>query len=840
MPFQALDFQQTVIDGLVARLTAQAALYRQLAHHPDGATRARLHDAGLVLVAPTGAGKTGMAIEAIARFRDAEPAERVLWFWFAPFSGLVEQSAASLRAQAPQLPLLDLATDRRLDAVQGGGVFVTTWASLAAAKAESRKARERSDAGMALDDLLALARAQGQRIGVVVDEAHHGFHKARQAQALFRDVLRPDYALMMTATPRDGDVAGFEKDTGYRLGRPEDWASVARADAVREGLLKSGVRVVRFIARDGDENQLIDFEQLALRECAATHRALKQQLGEAGIALTPLMLVQVPDGKAAQEAARKYLVDQLGFSVTAVRLHTSDEPDPDLLALAQDPSVEVLVFKMAVAMGFDAPRAFTLAALRGARDAAFGVQVMGRIARVHPLLRHRGDLPPTLGQGYVFLANHESQEGLLAAGAEINKLRTQAPDLGSTVTLTVSGAAQQVQVVDAGRSFALPFAAATSDAALPAGTAIDADDKAVEAPAQWTSTAQSALGLLGGVSAGAPSLPATGNVAAGTAMPVPLAMSIAPGLHRYPRRAVVPERIASERLPDAPRDFESRLVDHVDFSEQVLAARMKSRAKVLRSESEMFVNAQVSEGEQDVWASLSPEAVAVKAEQIALRLKDANHRFVRERLLLRFRRAIEQSGAMPPDDDEALEQQLDLVLVRHPRLLTAAYRAARLHALQRPDAVLPAAIERETPLAPAARNAFGVFDDDMNADELAIAKLLDAHPIVRWWHRNRSDARSVDAIGLYAWDEGDGFFPDFVVSIEGRETTDRIALLEVKGSHLWGQTKEVDKAGATHPSHGPVYFVGRRKGEAEFRFLRPLGDRLEPEAAFEINRLRWV
>lgn len=836
MPFQALDFQATVIDGLLARLRQQAALYRQLSNNPHGEAQARRQDAGLVLVAPTGAGKTGMAIETLAKFAADE---RVLWFWFAPFNGLVEQAASALRAQAPQLTILDLASDRRLAAVQSGGVFVTTWSALAASNAEARKARVRSDAGLAIDELLVLARQQGLHIGVVVDEAHHGFHKAKQAQALFRDVLKPDYALMMTATPRDGDVAGFERDTGYRLGRPEDWASVARVDAVAKGLLKPGVRVVRFLARDGDEKQLIDFERLALRECTLTHRAIKAQLAERGIGLTPLMLVQVPDGKVAQDAARAFLVDSLGFAESAVRLHTSDEPDPDLLALAQDPSVEVLIFKMAVAIGFDAPRAFALAALRGARDASFGVQVVGRIVRVHPLLRHRSDLSPALQQGYVFLANAESQEGLLAAGAQINALRTQAPELGSTVTLTVSGGQQEVQVVDAGRSFALPFAPAGTGAsdgsAVPA--ALDASGERIDAPAPWTTAAQSALGLIGGDGLAAPRPPLSSTPAdAGT----PLAMQVAQGTLRYPRRAGVPERIASERLPAAPQDFETRLADFVDFSQEVLGARMKSRAKVLRSESEVFGSEAISEGEQDIWATLSPEAVASKADQIALRLKDANLRLIRERLLERFRTAIEYSGAVPPDDEEELDQQLDLVLVRHPTLLTKAFKTARLHALQRPEAVLREAIESDIPLAPAARNAYGVFENDMNPDELAIAKLLDAHPQVRWWHRNRSDARSSDAVGLYAWDEGDGFYPDFVVSITERPTPDGIALLEVKGSPLWNQPKEIEKGSAVHPDHGRVYMVGRRKGEQEYRFLLPLKDRLEPEGVFEINRLRWV
>lgn len=101
------------------------------------------------------------------------------------------------------------------------------------------------------------------------------------------------------------------------------------------------------------------------------------------------MLVQVPDGKAAIEKARRYLIDVLKFHEDAVRVHTADEPDANLLALVHDPAVEVLLFKMAVALGFDAPRAFTLAALRGA-DAT------GR-AHGRPLRHHRAGIYEHLG-----------------------------------------------------------------------------------------------------------------------------------------------------------------------------------------------------------------------------------------------------------------------------------------------------------------------------------------------------------------------------------------------------------------------------------------------------------
>ena len=285
MPLNLKLFQEEVCAGIVARFDNVCALYddpRLTDATEVDAVRQR--DGAVVLQAPTGAGKTIIAVEALARFSREH---RVMWFWFAPFAGLVEQSRAVIAAHAPSLRLLDLDSDRRLGAVDGGGVFVTTWGSVAARNADSRRARSKGDDGQSLDALIAQARTDGVRIGCVVDEAHHGFHKAAQARAFFSEVLKPDYTLMMTATPRDADAQAFERDTGYRIGEPADWASVSRHDAVEAGLLKRGVRIVRFLARDGDAAQLIDFEHLALRECAAMHRHIQDTLRTAGIALTP-------------------------------------------------------------------------------------------------------------------------------------------------------------------------------------------------------------------------------------------------------------------------------------------------------------------------------------------------------------------------------------------------------------------------------------------------------------------------------------------------------------------------------------------------------------------------
>jgi len=845
MPLILKPFQERICGEIVARMDNVRALYDGLrGASEDALAQTRLRDGALVLQAPTGAGKTVIAVEAMRRMSEREP---VLWFWFAPFAGLVEQSRGTIAGHAPELVLFDLESDRRLDTVRGGGVFVTTWASVAASNARSRLARTRSDAGLSIDEVIVLARAEGLRIGCVVDEAHHGFQKAAQARAFFKDVLAPDYAIMMTATPRDADIVAFERATGYGVGTVEDWASIGRQDAVSAGLLKRGVRLVRFLARDGDTAQLIDFEHLALRECAAMHGQIKIALAKAGIGLTPLMLVQVPDGKAAQEAARKFLVEQMRFDEAAVRLHTADEPDPDLLSLAHDPTVEVLIFKMAVALGFDAPRAFTLAALRGARDPSFGVQVIGRIVRRHALVQSRSDLPDVLEHGYVFLANAQAQEGLLNAGAQINAMRTQGPELGTQTVLTVIGDRAEVQIVRSGESMSLLVSPSgmraveiegDGSAIDDAHAAVDLDQSAsttattndgAHAQAALAGYAQSLLSLSGGQ---APE-PSRGVDAA------PMLALGQSSVLRYPRRAEVPDLLWSERLPPVASDFEARLASFVEFNDAVLASRMRTRVQLRRSERDLFADAvQADEALEDIWASVEPAAVAERAEQIRARLSEANDRELYRRLLQRFREALIEGGFEIPDDEEALMQQLDLIQVRHPRLLRDAYRRMRHTQVQDIEVPLPAEWHSDVPLESARRGSYGVFPPDLTSDEALVARMLDADERVRWWHRNPASGAS--ALGLYRWDEGAGFYPDFVVALHERDTEHGIALLEVKGEPYWALPSEVEKSSAHHPRYGAVFMVGRRRGERQFFHLRELSGRLQTEAPFTIDRLRFA
>ena len=625
---ELLKFQQEAHDALAARFREVRTQYDRLGDNPVDQDVIRKRSGAILLQAPTGSGKTLLACRLLATLSDEE---RIVWFWFAPFSGVIDQTRATIQAQSPTLPLLNLEVDRRLDGLRPGGVFVTTWQSVATSNKEGRKARISGDGGLALDDLLVAAREDGYRIGCVVDEAHHGFKKAAEAKRFFTETLQPDYTLMMTATPKDADAKAFARETGYQVGDEDNWASVCRHDGVMCGLLKKGVKMVRFIVRNADDGKLVDFERTALRECSAMHRRIKETLAASGISLTPLMLVQVPNGGQHIDMAREYLIGTLGFAESSVRVHTASEPDSDLMSLANDPSVEVLIFKMAVALGFDAPRAWTLAALRGARDASFGVQVVGRLMRRHRLL-HGREVPPELEHGYVFLANSEAQEGLMEAGDLINRMPNQISELGSQTVVTIIAGTPGVQVVRCGEPLRLFGSAPVPEADVTAAVA----------------TTPAPLNSQGFLLDQADWLPVASNFTKETSMAgesrgSSLILALAADARReyqFPLREHAPQILVTEKMPPLPDDFEEQVVAQIDFT-TVLSDRDRVRTKVVQRTQDLFEPGEIVD--EEMWASFSTEALAEKARQLVIQFDVDQYSFPRL-LEERFRAALINQG----------------------------------------------------------------------------------------------------------------------------------------------------------------------------------------------------
>lgn len=824
-----LKFQQDHIDALLARFREVKDQFDRLGKAAAGEAKIISENGGVLLQAPTGIGKTLLACELLARFSQEE---QVLWFWFAPFTGVLGQARSALKTQAPSLTQLDIDSDRQVEKLTPGAVFVLSWQTVAARSKESRLARQDSDSGLAIDELIAAAREAGYRIGVVVDEAHHGFVKATESGRFFAHVLMPNYVLLMTATPRDEDVQKFTSMTGYKLGGAKDWSSISREVGVAAQLLKKSVKVARFIAQNADDEQLVEFEEVAMTECAAMHRVIKQTLVDAGVGLTPLMLVQVPNGGESIVRAKRYLVERLGFSDEAVRMHTADEPDPNLMALAHDPAVEVILFKLSIATGFDAPRAFTLAALRGARDVNFGIQVVGRIMRVPFVLQGRlNDLNPLLSYGYVYLANGSAQEGLIGAAAQINAMPAQLAAAHPSTVVTVIGGQAGVQVIKAGQSMTLLPSAHVGDGARTDLSAQDANTSSVAVPVTPGAGTQAPLFEVLVTAAGF-GVFAHGNAPTTSTLAQAFALDAQQSGFTYPRKTTAPESLVTEQLPAVPDDFEERLASHVDFA-RVLGDRFKVRSKLTERSTDIFAAQALDD--HDVWATVSPVAIAEKAKQLALAFDEVDRRELWRSLRARFQQVIVDAGHEPPATPELLTQQLELVLVRNSKLISEAHKRLRAEQVRIANIQLPRAIESDVALEPSTRNIYGVFTQDMSPQEREFAELLDTSPDVDWWHRNT--VRRPDSVGLYSWSGGVGFFPDFVVHVRERAEGGGVALGEVKGPQL--QQFDKAKAGARHAEYGRVFMIGKPGVDGAFRMLRlNPGNELVDDGPFEVPRMR--
>jgi superfamily II DNA or RNA helicase len=750
----------------------------------------------LLLEAPTGAGKTLIAGHIVEKF---SALESVVWFWFAPFKGVTGQTASSLRAELPGLRLRELAEDRQAADSRSGDVFVTTWQTVATKVKDSRNVHRPGESNLTIEELIAALRQKKLRIGVVVDEAHHGFFSTgaeTQAMKFFRETLQPEYTVLVTATPDDADITKFEKSLGLsKLNR----TTINRQEPVDEGLIKEGIKCVAYFAPPGQET-LVDYEDVALREGVALHRKWKAELKKLGVDLTPLMLVQVDSKDKSVERAKERLL-ALGFTETQIAIHTAEEPDSGLLALANDEAREVLVFKMAVALGFDAPRASTLVSMRAARDEDFGVQLVGRILRVHRKLQGRArakTLPEILRYGYVFLADAEAQTGLDLAGQRINKLQTEYAKVSPTTAVTMLGGKPHVQVVGADGQIRL----------IP-----------LTPPASWPvseATGESVARPVGDYSGFALEL-LTGGYAPQDLLPAEFKPTLPVGNAPVIRTS---RGYSYAIRPDVPRRFKTQVVspDNEVTEEDCAQKFMLSSGEILRA---IAAKVQVQRRTLEVFthqiemdftnAVMDADHAAKIAFKVLTKNESFDARELRRSLLRKLKATLKELALDQADDDEQVGHMLNVILCARPELLYQAQKVAlATHCqVEQTEEGLPAALENDSPLPTSRLNVYRIMPPGLNSWERPFAELLDhdSQKIVRWWHRNPPLKPWSVSVVL---DDGRNFYPDFVIGIEGRKCDDGGLLADPK--FAFEITQEQPKTYAEHPIYGRVLILSLQGG----------------------------
>ncbi len=783
------NLAQFQADAVASMATTMRGVARDIAARPADARTIAMTAGTILLQAPTGSGKTlmlGRALEAVT----GDLPEPVVWFWFAPFAGLVSQTKESLLDQCPALRLRDLSVDRDAMSAQDGDVFVQTWASVAASNKDSRRVRQDRESALSLDTMLLVLRERGFRIGVVIDEAHIAFRNATEATNFYLNVLQPDLTLLATATPNDERLDEFARRANLTL----QWRiEVSRRRAVEAGLNKHGLMlgIVRF--RDEVE-KLIDLETAALTAGWTQHSKLKERLAERGIGLTPLMLVQVEDqaegGVDPVERVKAKLIE-IGVPESKIAIHTSGQPDANFHTLAYDPAREVLVFKMAVATGFDAPRAWTLVSVRPNRGKDFGMQVVGRIMRVHPAVRPIHGQDAMLDRGYVFLTDADVQQGLDAAARELEAVQNSIKGITDTLAVIDYAATppQPAQVAEVPVRWQPPASREERQSRLAALVERGLVSQAVLNMGEATQDRAIAAGEAARIVTDTPlfgeSLPK--DAVTGTVAPArPAYAGPSKRAYRLRRELGVPEQLMAEQPPGPDvygsdeflRMVSKAFIEKADLTK--LVARRRQNAQL--SLRDLFLGDQQ---QLSVNVRLSNRRIADQA-QYAFQFNDSiDPRLLKRTMLQELRHAAEAAGVEFEEAD--LRRAMDLGALNEADALVSSVKeaVARFRTVV-PAASIPDPLFDDDNLPEARLGAHGIIPSGMNRPENEFAEFLDQDTsgTVMWWLRM---VHNTPWAGRIILPNGRSFFPDFAVGVRGRSTPDQVALIEIKDDGVTGR-----------------------------------------------------
>ncbi|MGB9707641.1 MAG: DEAD/DEAH box helicase family protein, partial [Microgenomates group bacterium] len=263
-----------------------------------------------------------------------------------------------------------------------------------------------------LSKVLERTKEEGREIILIIDEAHH--HATSEISQGLIQMIGPKVTIEVSATPVIRD--------------PDDMVSVALEDVKKEGMIKKGIILnddfVNFIRQGKIQTQKLSggSEELVIDAAMKKRQELVKEFQKERVNVNPLVLIQLPDRKTSLEDRIRERVE----SILKNKYNISTEKGNNKLAIwlsgehinkeeveKSDNYVEVLLFKQAIALGWDCPRAQILILFREWHSPIFSIQTVGRIMRMpEPDKGHYES--ETLNYGYVYtnLDNIEIKEDI--------------------------------------------------------------------------------------------------------------------------------------------------------------------------------------------------------------------------------------------------------------------------------------------------------------------------------------------------------------------------------------------------------------------------------------------
>jgi len=347
-----------------------------------------------IFKAPTGSGKTLMMAEFLKRLIDSRIDGKKFSFIWIAVNKLHDQSRDSLKKYYDPLGIglkcsyFEDLDDRKIGENE---ILFLNWASINKKENIYVRANERDNN---LSNIVARTKEEGRTVILVIDESHRNADTDKSKELI--DDIGPKITIEVSATPQfKGIFRGVE---------------VELKDVKDEGMIKKEIVINPSFEDFKLDKKLADktADEIVV-EAGLKKRAELVKLYEAeGSNVNPLMLIQIPDkrkGLIDKKSAIIQLLTKYGITTENGRLaiYLSDKDNKINLENIEknENEVEVMIFKQAIAVGWDCPRAAILVLFREWKNIVFSIQTIGRIMRM-PEHYHYGNGSSGLNLGYVY------------------------------------------------------------------------------------------------------------------------------------------------------------------------------------------------------------------------------------------------------------------------------------------------------------------------------------------------------------------------------------------------------------------------------------------------------
>lgn len=330
----------------------------------------------LVFKSPTASGKTIMMAEFLKQLvEDREIKQPLSFIWTAPRQ-LHIQSKDKLdryyeESRALKCSYFEDLDDRKIGENE---ILLFNWESINRVDNVYIRENERDNN---LTNVLERTKEEGREMILIIDESHH--HATSEISQGLIQMIGPKLTIEVSATPVlrgdknvDVDIEEVKSEGMVKKGviLNEDFKNIAKKEKIKSELSGGS-------------------EKLVIKQTLKKRKELIKAYKKEKVKINPLVLIQLPNriGKLEDEMKNRViriLKDEFKISTENGKLAIwlSDEHVNKENVEKKDSEVEVLIFKQAIALGWDCPRAHILILFRFWKSLIFSIQTVGRIMRM--------------------------------------------------------------------------------------------------------------------------------------------------------------------------------------------------------------------------------------------------------------------------------------------------------------------------------------------------------------------------------------------------------------------------------------------------------------------------